>query len=996
MFYRIFYTSWPQLLEAGRGGFGIVARHREIPTVISHAAEAASQFAPLRGEAVHRVVYAYRTETAQSGRWHILSRIEDSGSDYTGRTNYLAQHLVANDDVARSLASQGISPAMVMGAPDAWPRFDGQVGFIANPPWQVGQGPVRDGHWASFGDGNTDRRFLLAAGSNVTLAYPPHWQDSTAAAFILGLFDEAACCSRADCGWGTTFTTYLEPTDKPQDFCWIGLPADSALLPKLRDSGRPIVTESTPPPVRIAEPVISLSRKRSSPDEGAVDATRSSQIPGLNQSPAVSLASGRSLRPPGTGNRQLTPSDDGPARLLPQCWIKVRKHPMVAVALVLIAIAASLLVYSTVSKSSQPLADNLEVRYGEFNRDDVRRLLEKRGVPRDAQLQYSEQGQEQWTSQDPKDAGSYEIRRIIRRWLPILPDKEQKLPYTFIIDKVTPAIEWPRDLSFEDDAKPKPISPTITPAEAAASRIVEYKRPDESDEKWRRDPPSTPGEHQVRVVIPANANSNFVGVTSIVGFTIKEKSSGADQQDERDQAPPGSVDEPKAKNEFYLALSSDALSQANEAKIWPNDFTTFTRQDWSKEDSPSETINEIGGLGDERILLVYEMNANRYPVKIVDRFKNDYSNTPHIYTANSTNNREVSLISLRSSGDNLPAVRKFIEPRISVRKTSDNTSLELLDPDNFFNHTKLLPEDSKWILRVDLSQFDMSGYLDLTASTPCLFSLQDNLRRFEEQKTRAEATINQAAELSKQAADAGGFFETNKKLIIDEFNRLNEKYKPVAVSLIERLKSIQPPRTKEDEALSHEENLKALLIDALDCAFSDRAVGGWMQFSEKGREQASQAGDNWLKNLSESESLQLRPQHLSNWMELDPAKRAGVASVKGIAEKWLDARIKSLKEPPGNRGVEKEDVKQVLNALKHGIRRTGVSGQDSATALSPADVNSAHNVKDQAEKKLAFLASLGTPKATGSAQLLIQFPAGEQPLVLLPDVALKPGAETPN
>ncbi|MEX1119530.1 MAG: hypothetical protein WEB60_12135, partial [Terrimicrobiaceae bacterium] len=244
MFYRIFYTSWPQLLEAGRGGFGIVARHREIPTVISHAAEAASQFAPLRGEAVHRVVYAYRTETAQSGRWHILSRIEDSGSDYTGRTNYLAQHLVASDEVARSLASQGISPAMIMGAPDAWPGFDRQVGFITDPPWQVGQAPPREGYWAGFGDGNADRRFLLAAGSNVTFVYPPHWQDSGAAGFILGLYDEAACGSRADCGWGTTFTTYLEPTDKPQDFCWIGLPADSALLPKLRDSGRPIITET--------------------------------------------------------------------------------------------------------------------------------------------------------------------------------------------------------------------------------------------------------------------------------------------------------------------------------------------------------------------------------------------------------------------------------------------------------------------------------------------------------------------------------------------------------------------------------------------------------------------------------------------------------------------------------------------------------------------------------------------------------------------------------
>jgi hypothetical protein len=1030
MFYRIFYTSWPQLLEAGRGGFGIVARHREIPTVISHAAEAASQFAPLRGEAVHRVVYAYRTETAQSGRWHILSRIEDSGSDYTGRTNYLAQHLVASDEVARSLASQGISPAMVMGAPDAWPVFDRQVGFITDPPWQVEQAPPREGYWAHFGDGNTERRFLLAAGSSVTLVYPPHphWQNSAAAKFILGLYDEAACSSRADCGWGTTFTTYLEPTDKSQDFCWIGLPADSALLPKLRDTGRPIITETTPPPARQAAAAISPSNKHPVPlsvGEGGSN---------TKQPSPVSLRGSRPLLPTdqtSTRTSPLTSSDPSwPRRVLGPKW-----KLFAAAAVVCIGLIAWWIVSSAMSSSRPHGTESLKVTYGEFNSETVQRFLAERKVPRDAKLQYREAKQQEWKDQLPQDAGDYEIQRIIRRWLPFLPDKERKLPYTLTIDKVTPAIEWPGDLSFDDDAKPKPISPTITPAEAAASRIVEYKRPEESDEKWRRDPPSTPGEHQVRVVIPANANRNFVGVTKIVGFTIKEKPSGEHQQVARGEAPPESIGEAKVKKEFYLALSFDALKQAKDANIWPADDPKFERQDWSKDAEP-EHIQKDGSLETNAMRKLYEME-DQIPIGL----STSDPDATFKYVARSPGN-EVHLIGLTftaAAGDfdqgkdspcdttvvankegdvalgntNVPvidqrAIKGLAKPKVEVTKTSGGKTLQLSGLDEIFKEAKLLPQGAKWILRVDLSQFKMSGYLNLTASTPGLFSLQDNLRRLEEQKTRAETTINQAAELSKQAADAGVFFETNKKLIVDEFNNLNEKYKLVAASLIEGLKNIQPPRTKEDQALSQEEKLKALLINALKCALDDQAVGGWMQFSEKGREKASQAGENWLKNLSESESLQLRPEQLSDWLELDPAERAGVASVKGIAEKWLDARIKSLKEPPGNPRVEKEDVKEVLNALKHGIRRPGVSGQNGATALSDADVKSARDAKDQAEKQLAFLETIGTSTASGSAQLLIefppekgsQFPPGEEPVarlfVLLPDVALKPGAETPN
>jgi hypothetical protein len=47
MAWQLIYTSAPRLLEAGRSGFGTVARHRQIGPLLVSACERASQFARL-------------------------------------------------------------------------------------------------------------------------------------------------------------------------------------------------------------------------------------------------------------------------------------------------------------------------------------------------------------------------------------------------------------------------------------------------------------------------------------------------------------------------------------------------------------------------------------------------------------------------------------------------------------------------------------------------------------------------------------------------------------------------------------------------------------------------------------------------------------------------------------------------------------------------------------------------------------------------------------
>ena len=88
MAWQLIYTSAPRLLEAGRSGFGTVARHRAIHPLLVTTLERDSQFD--RAAAAGRVIFAHRILTAAGARCHVLTCIRDAGADYTGRTNHIA------------------------------------------------------------------------------------------------------------------------------------------------------------------------------------------------------------------------------------------------------------------------------------------------------------------------------------------------------------------------------------------------------------------------------------------------------------------------------------------------------------------------------------------------------------------------------------------------------------------------------------------------------------------------------------------------------------------------------------------------------------------------------------------------------------------------------------------------------------------------------------------------------------------------------------------
>ncbi len=236
MAWQLIYTSAPRLLEAGRTGFGTVARHRAVSGFLANAVERFSQFARLPGHDPRRIVYCHRIVTVGNNAYHILSCLRDAGSDYTGRTNHMAQHVIAEAREVLPLAAAGVTPADVLLAMpwrQAWtdkPRF-------LDPAEEIDLstlGTRQTNAWERVtGSQQNSRLPLTSAAQRGCYLIIPSGVDARE------LFRESLCEAK-DQAWQMTFTTSLESSDDLADFRWIGLAPDSPLRPQAESSARPV------------------------------------------------------------------------------------------------------------------------------------------------------------------------------------------------------------------------------------------------------------------------------------------------------------------------------------------------------------------------------------------------------------------------------------------------------------------------------------------------------------------------------------------------------------------------------------------------------------------------------------------------------------------------------------------------------------------------------------------------------------------------------------
>ncbi len=325
MAWQLIYTSAPRLLQAGRSGFGTLARHRDIPPLVVEMAERCSQFSRQDGLDPARRIHCHRIIRSGSARFHLLTCITDAGTDYSGRTNHLARHWILSEAEVWELQAGGATPAGTLLAAEESGPYQGEAGWLGEEAcWTPAQKPAAPGapYWQRATDEAGRARVLLApeASAGALLEYPAHYQTDQHP-WILWLFAESQSLC-ADHGWDLTFTTNLQPTDDPADFRWIAIPEDSPVRARAESLGRFLCNFHSPVPEETPSP--------------AATWTEDSTLPTAWATPGVESAHPRLWENKKSGPVRIRPQ---PARspLRPVAWGAVALGVLVA------AVAAFLL-----------------------------------------------------------------------------------------------------------------------------------------------------------------------------------------------------------------------------------------------------------------------------------------------------------------------------------------------------------------------------------------------------------------------------------------------------------------------------------------------------------------------------------------------------------------------------------------------------------------------------------------------------------------------------
>lgn len=217
---QLIFTSVPGGLEAGKYGYCTVARHRELPARLIRLLEGWS-YLQEHGPA-SPPVHVYRRVDVGGKTWAVLTRIADAGTDYSGRSNFIAHHLI----LTQTETAQAPSPALILRDGKGWlDRWEGPARYLdadTRFSWP-GEDESPGEAWASA-TGKADYLHHLLALPNGEVARLARPAGETSHA-VLTLFAEAMAHA-PDRGWSFPFTARWQKGDQREDFRWIAGPED--------------------------------------------------------------------------------------------------------------------------------------------------------------------------------------------------------------------------------------------------------------------------------------------------------------------------------------------------------------------------------------------------------------------------------------------------------------------------------------------------------------------------------------------------------------------------------------------------------------------------------------------------------------------------------------------------------------------------------------------------------------------------------------------------
>ena len=229
---QLIYTSAPRGVIAGRSGHCTVARSATMRDALMLQLEKLSYYQHLSlSGGQERPIYCCRILDLRGSRYHVLTRIQDAGLDFTGRTNFIAHHLVFAPEEIRGYASPAVILRDWAGWVNAWSK---EPELFESEDWSSLAGlphaPMPAMNWEQLTGDAANACGLLEARAGIAFRV-----DDLADEQVLALFSESLELlelrdPRHDfraTAWQYTFTTSMQEQDNPADFRWRCLHSDN-------------------------------------------------------------------------------------------------------------------------------------------------------------------------------------------------------------------------------------------------------------------------------------------------------------------------------------------------------------------------------------------------------------------------------------------------------------------------------------------------------------------------------------------------------------------------------------------------------------------------------------------------------------------------------------------------------------------------------------------------------------------------------------------------
>ncbi len=244
---QLIYTSAPFGLKPGTRGFTTVAATRDLSPPVAARLESLSAYRlafNLSDERVelNPVNFSHCRISVAGQTLTVLSRIAAAGADYSGRSNYLAHHLVLDANELR-----GMGPAELLADSAFWltkwegePRYiDGTISLpnreVSPKPCEAWRRLTHDSGWG----GALAQAFAENPKQPVYVVFNPGTD-------VLSLFAESLALVPTEKRWQVTFSTYYTVDSPDVDCLWRGVLADSPAAVDARSSGALVIDLTQP------------------------------------------------------------------------------------------------------------------------------------------------------------------------------------------------------------------------------------------------------------------------------------------------------------------------------------------------------------------------------------------------------------------------------------------------------------------------------------------------------------------------------------------------------------------------------------------------------------------------------------------------------------------------------------------------------------------------------------------------------------------------------